>query len=81
MTCTPEASRDVETLTRDISDPSLTLPLVSNGRVFGGLALVTTAQGGEWPSELIQQLRLMAKSSRACSAVGRWSGRSSRARP
>ena len=57
----PEASRDVETLTRDHIRSILTLPLVSNGRVFGGLALVTTAQEREWPSELIQQLRLMAE--------------------
>ncbi len=57
----PEAARDVETLRRDRVRSILTLPLVSNGRVFGGLALLTTTRERDWPAELIQQLRLMAE--------------------
>jgi signal transduction histidine kinase len=57
----PEAARDVETLRRDHVRSILTLPLVSNGRVFGALALLTTARERDWPAELIQQLRLMAE--------------------
>jgi transcriptional regulator with GAF, ATPase, and Fis domain len=56
----PEAARDVESLRKVGQKSNITIPLVAEGKVFGGLAFGTVQEERQWSDDLVARLRVVA---------------------